>query len=71
MSKKITLTINGSRFDIDLEDGFANYMEDELETVFNVHGNNDIKTLLQAYIKKNHEMYESKQMLERSLKKLS
>lgn len=71
MSKKITLTINGSRFDIDLEDGFAYYMEDELETVFNVHGNNDIKTLLQAYIKKNHEMYESKQMLERSLKKLS
>lgn len=71
MSKKITLTINGSRFDIDLEDGFAHYMEDELETVFNVHGNNDIKTLLQAYIKKNHEMYESKQMLERSLKKLS
>lgn len=71
MSKKITLTINGSRFDIDLEDGFAHYMDDELETSFNVHGNNDIKTLLQAYIKKNHELYESKQMLERSLKKLS
>ena len=71
LSKKITLTINGSRFDIDLDDGFANYMEGELEASFNVHGNNDIKTLLQAYIKKNHELFESKQMLERSLKKLS
>lgn len=70
MSKKITLTINGSRFDIDLDDGFANYMEDELETSFNVHGNNDIKTLLQAYIKKNYELFEAKQMLHNTMKKL-
>ena len=71
MSKKITLTVNGSRFDIDLEEGFAKYIEQELEESFNVHGNNDIKTLLQAYIKKNYELYESKQMLERTLKKIS
>jgi len=70
LSKKITLTVNGSRFDIDLEDGFAAYIEKELDESFNVHGNNDIKTLLQAYIKKNYELYESKQMLQRTLKKL-
>ena len=70
LSKKITLTINGSRFDIDLDDGFANYMEDELEASFNVHGNNDIKTLLQAYIKKNYELFEAKQMLHNTMKKL-
>ena len=71
MSKKATLTINGSRFDIDLEDGFAGYMDNELDKEFNIHGNNDVKSLLQAYIKKNYELYESKQKLKETLKKLS
>jgi len=70
MSKKITLTINGSRFDIDLEDSFAAYMEKDLEEKFNVNGNNDVKTLLQAYVKKNHEVYEAEQMLYSTLKKM-
>ena len=71
MSKKITLTVNGSRFDIDLEEGFAIHMEADLEKRFNVHGNNDIKTLLQAYIQKNYELYEAEQKLQRTLKKVS
>ncbi len=70
MSKKVTLTINGSRFDIDLEDGFAGYMDNELDKEFNIHGNNDIKSLLQAYIKKNYELYEAKQKLKETLKKI-
>ena len=71
MSKKITLTVNGSRFDIDLEEGFAEYIEGELEENFNVHGNNDIKSLLQAYVKKNYELYQSEQLLQRTLKKVT
>jgi len=71
MSKKITLSINGSRFDIDLEDGFATYMERELEEHFNVLGNNDVKILLQAYIKKNYEYFESKEKLEQLANKLN
>ena len=70
MSKKITLTVNGSRFDIDLEEGFATHMEADLEQRFNVHGNNDIKSLLQAYIQKNYELYEAEQKLQRTLKKV-
>lgn len=70
MSRKITLTINGSRFDIDLEDGFASYMETELDENFNIHGNNDIKTLLQVYVKKNYELYEAGKMLQNTMKKL-
>jgi hypothetical protein len=70
MSRKITLTINGSRFDIDLEDGFASYMEKELDDNFNIHGNNDIKTLLQVYVKKNYELYEAGKMLQNTMKKL-
>ena len=70
MSRKITLTVNGSRFDIDLEDGFASYMERELDENFNIHGNNDIKTLLQVYVKKNYELYEAGKMLKNTMKKL-
>jgi hypothetical protein len=64
MSRKITLSINGSRFDIDLEDEFYGYMEKELENNFNVLGNNDVKVLLQAYIKKNYEIFEAKEKLD-------
>jgi len=69
MSKKITLTVNGSRFDIDLEENFANFIEKDLDENFNIHGNNDIKSLLQAYVKKNHELFEARQMLVNTLKK--
>jgi hypothetical protein len=71
MGKKVTLTVNGSRFDIDLEENFARYMDEELESTFNVHGNNDIKSLLQAYIQKNYELYEAEQKLQRTLKKVT
>ncbi|PHR57547.1 MAG: hypothetical protein COA44_05795 [Arcobacter sp.] len=70
MSKKITLTINSSRFDIDLEDSFARYIEKDLEDKFNINGNNDIKTLLQAYVKKSYELFEAEQMLNNTLKKI-
>ena len=70
MSKKITLTVNGSRFDIDLEESFAKFIEKDLEEKFNIHGNNDIKTLLQAYVKKNYELFEAEQMLSNTLKKI-
>ncbi|HIC43136.1 MAG TPA: hypothetical protein EYO73_02230 [Sulfurimonas sp.] len=70
MSKKITLTINSSRFDIDLEDIFARYIEKDLEDKFNLNGNNNIKTLLQAYVKKSYELFEAEQMLNNILKKI-
>jgi len=70
MSKKITLTINSSRFDIDLEESFARYIEKDLEDKFNVNGNNDIKTLLQAYVKKSYELFEAEQMLANTLKRI-
>lgn len=70
MSKKVTLTVNGSRFDIDLEDSFASFIQKDLEENFNIHGNNDIKTLLQSYVKKNYELYEMRKSLLNLMKKL-
>jgi hypothetical protein len=56
-TKKITLTINGSRFDIDVEAKFAEYLEEQMTNDLNPEGNNSFKTLLQAYVRKNYELY--------------
>lgn len=67
MSKKVSLTVNRSRFDIDLEDAFANYLLDQLEKDFKLDGNNDLKVLLQAYVKKNYELFEQENRLKEML----
>jgi len=70
MNKKITLTINGSRFDIDVDATFAVFLEQQLEKDMNMEGNNSFKTLLQAYIRKNYELYNQERELSRLLKKI-
>ena len=70
MSKKIGLHIGGRRFDVDVEDKFASFLENEMAKDFKIDGNNDLKTLLQAYVRKNHELYLQNQKIEKMLKKL-
>ncbi len=70
MSKKIGLHIGGRRFDVDVEDKFATFLEDEMAKDFNIDGNNDLKTLLQAYVRKNHELYLQRQKIDKILEKL-
>ena len=69
MSKKIGLNIGGRRFDVDVEDDFAVFLEKNMAKDFNIDGNNDLKILLQAYVRKNHEIYEQEQKIETILKK--
>jgi hypothetical protein len=57
MSKKIGLYIGGRRFDVDVEDEFAKYLEVEMESDFNIEGNNELKSVMQAYVRKNYELY--------------
>lgn len=71
MTKKITLTINGSRFDIDVDAVFAEYLEEVMSKDFNIEGNNGFKTLLQAYVRKNYELYEQEQEISRLLEKIN
>jgi len=70
MSKKIGLHIGGRRFDVDIEDQFAIFLENEMAKDFDIDGNNDLKSLLQAYVRKNHELYLQKQKIDYILKKL-
>ncbi|MEN4046971.1 MULTISPECIES: hypothetical protein [Sulfurimonas] len=70
MSKKIGLHIGGRRFDVDVEDKFANFLQKQMMKDFNMEGNNDIKVLLQAYVRKNHELYLQNQKVEEILVKI-
>ena len=70
MSKKVSLTINGSRFDIELEDAFAHYLVKQMQKDFNTDGNNDAKTLLYAYVRRNAELFKHEEEAMKLLHKI-
>ena len=63
MAKKIGLHIGGRRFDVDVEDEFAKFLKEKMAEEFNIEGNNDLKVLLQAYVRKTHELYIQEQKI--------
>ena len=69
MSKKLGLNIGGRRFDVDVEDNFALFLEKQMRKDFNMEGNNDLKNLLQAYVRKNHEFFLQEQRINEITKK--
>ena len=65
MKTKVALTINAKRYDIDIEDDFARFLIAQMKQDFEFEGNNDLKLLLQAYVRKSFALYEQeKQTLE-------
>ncbi|MEA2099625.1 MAG: hypothetical protein U9P72_05810 [Campylobacterota bacterium] len=70
MSKKIGLYIASRRFDVDVENDFAVYLENEMPKDFSIDGNNDLKTLLKGYIRVSHELYKQEQVMKDLIKKL-
>lgn len=58
MKTKITLTLNAKRYDIDVEEDFARFLGEQMKQDFEFYGNNDIKLLLQAYVRKSFALYE-------------
>jgi len=70
MSKKIGLHIGGRRFDVDVEEKFAKFLEAQMQKDFNIEGNNDLKSLLQAYVRKSHELYLQNQKIEEIIQKI-
>lgn len=70
MSKKLGLNIASRRFDLDVEDSFAPFLEKQMMSDFNIEGNNDIKVLLQAYVRKSHDLFLQEQKLEEIIQKI-
>ncbi|NOR57982.1 MAG: hypothetical protein GQ474_05605 [Sulfurimonas sp.] len=69
MTKKIGLHIGGRRFDVDVEDDFAPFLEQHMAKDFNIDGNNDLKKMLHAYVKKTHELFLQEKEIETILRK--
>ena len=69
MSKKICLHIGTRHFDVDAEDNFAIFLENEIAKDFNADGKNDIKKLFSAYVAKTYEIFTQNQKIEEILKK--
>ena len=70
MSKKIGLHIGGRRFDVDVADDFSPYLKNDMAKDFNVDGNNDLKLVLQAYVRKSHELYVLEQKMQNLIAEL-
>jgi len=70
MAKKIGLHVGGRRFDVDVEEEFSEFLKENLAKDFNIDGNNDLKLLLQAYVRKNHELYILEKKVDEISKKL-
>lgn len=71
MSKKIGLYIGGRRFDVEVEDAFALFLEEQMAKDFNIEGNNELKTVMQAYVRKSYELYQQDKQVVEILKKLN
>ncbi len=71
MPKKISLTFNAKRYDIDIDEDFAPFLEKQMRNDFNIEGNNDLKLLLQAYVQKSYALYQDEKKILSLLKKLN
>lgn len=71
MTKKIGLNIVGRQFDVDVDENFALFLQSHMAKDFNVEGNNDIKVLLQAYIRKTHNLYVQEKKIDELVEKIS
>jgi hypothetical protein len=67
MSKKIGLYIGGRRFDVEVDDKFADFLEEQMAKDFNIEGNNELKTVMQAYVRKTYELYNQEKAVEKIL----
>ncbi len=69
MSRKISFMVDGKKFDLNIEDEFAPFLQKQMTYDLNVDGNNDVKKVLEAYIRKTYELFLKERKIEEILKK--
>ncbi|MDD2357919.1 MAG: hypothetical protein PHX13_08405 [Thiovulaceae bacterium] len=69
MSRKISFMVDGKKFDLNIEDEFAPFLQKQMTYDLNVDGNNDVKKVLEAYIRKTYELFLKEKKVEEILKK--
>lgn len=70
MKTKVSLTLNAKRYDIDVEEDFASFLSGQMQEDFAMEGNNDLKLLLQAYVRKNVALFEQEKQISALIEKL-
>ncbi|MBN2896620.1 MAG: hypothetical protein JXK05_12100 [Campylobacterales bacterium] len=70
MGTRISLTVNAKRYDIDIDEQFAPFLLEQMQEDFNLNGNNDLKLLLQAYIRNSYRLFEDREQIDALLKRL-
>lgn len=68
MGIKFSIKVGGKKFDVSLEDD--EFFKECIETELSLEKDNDIKTLLHAYIKKCFEYHKLKAEIDSLMKKL-
>jgi len=68
--KKISLKVAGKTYDINIEDRLAKRLLDVIKKDLNIEGNNSVKSLLEAYLKKNYELFLMQKRLDEILKRI-
>ncbi len=70
--KKVAFSIEGRRFEVELEDGFADYLEEDLvQNKFVEDRNNGISLLLRAYLKALKQDYDSQNQIKEMISHIS
>ena len=59
----VSLTLNAKRYDIDVEEDFARFLIHKMTEDFHIDGNNDLKTLLHAYVRQSFALYEQEKQI--------
>jgi len=68
--KKISITVAGKTYDINVDNEFAALLEESIKKDLKIDGNNSVKNLLEAYLKKNYECFMMEKRLSELLKKI-
>ena len=69
MSRKISFMVDGKKFDLNIEDEFAPFLQKQMVHDLNIDGNNEVKKILEAYIRKTYELYLKEKKVEEILRK--
>lgn len=61
--------IDGKKFDLNIDEEFAPFLQKQMVYDLNVDGNNEVKKVLEAYIRKTYELYQEERKVAEILKK--
>jgi len=67
---KVSLTLNTRRYDIDVEEDFSHFLNAKMGEDFEVDGNNDLKLLLEAYVRTNFSLYTQENKIKKLIENL-